>query len=440
MFRSILIAILALSVIGFSYWGYEEHKEKNNILIHAENNYQQAYHELAYYIDQLHNQIGSTLAMKTQDSMRPQLADVWRLSTLAHGFIGELPLTLMPFNKTNEFLAKVGEFSYEKGIKETNDKDISDSDYKKLQKLYSQSKEVEDGLREVENVVMTNHLRWMDVELALSSQNQKMDNQVIDGLKTVDAKSADYTKSFEATNPKNAVNQDKTFTNLSGPKINQKEAIERFQSFIDDHNMKVKHIELTGRNGKKDSYTLSMENKSNQKGVSGQVSKQGGHVIWFMKQRETNYDKVTLYEAIQKANKYLNKRKIKNMVLVQSDQYDHVGLLTYALKKENVRIYPASIRIKVALDTGEVIGFDQTDYLYNRTIHVNLKPKLKKQVVIDHLSNKIKVQEVHLVVFQNEQIQNVLCYEILATQDQHSYRILINANTNEQEKVELLNG
>ena len=40
MIRGILIGALAVGVAGTAYWGYQEHQEKNAVLLSAENNYQ----------------------------------------------------------------------------------------------------------------------------------------------------------------------------------------------------------------------------------------------------------------------------------------------------------------------------------------------------------------------------------------------------------------
>ncbi|GAY77813.1 spore germination protein YpeB [Sporolactobacillus inulinus] len=90
-------------IIGLAVWGFQERQMKKNVMIHAENHYQQAFHELNYYVDSLEESLGTTLAMQTRDTMRPQLVETWRLSALAHAAANELPLTLMPFNRTNEF-------------------------------------------------------------------------------------------------------------------------------------------------------------------------------------------------------------------------------------------------------------------------------------------------------------------------------------------------
>lgn len=84
MIRGIIIAVLIIGVAGTAFWGYQEHQEKNAILINAENNYQRAFHELTYQMDMLHDGIGATLAMNSRKSLSPALADVWRLTSQAH--------------------------------------------------------------------------------------------------------------------------------------------------------------------------------------------------------------------------------------------------------------------------------------------------------------------------------------------------------------------
>src|SRR5690348_9538000 len=100
MYKWVIIGVLALALTGTAFWGYNERQEKNDIKIQAENNYQRSFHELTYRIDTLHDKIGATLAMNSRDSLSPQLAEIWRLSSEAHTDVGQLPLALLPFEKT----------------------------------------------------------------------------------------------------------------------------------------------------------------------------------------------------------------------------------------------------------------------------------------------------------------------------------------------------
>lgn len=195
MIRGIIITVLTLGVIGTGAWGYQEHREKNAILMNAENNYQRAFHDLAYQMDTLHDKIGTTLAMNSRKSLSPALADVWRLTSEAHNNVGQLPLTLLPFNKTEEFLSNIGKFSYRTAVRDLDKEPLTKDEYGTLKKLYSQSANIQDELRKVQHLVLKNNLRWMDVEMALATGKEASDNTIIDGFKTVEKTVKGYDES-----------------------------------------------------------------------------------------------------------------------------------------------------------------------------------------------------------------------------------------------------
>ncbi|MER2061159.1 MAG: PepSY1/2 domain-containing protein, partial [Niallia sp.] len=235
MLRGILIGVLTLGIAGVAYWGYQEHKEKNAVLLNAENSYQRAFHDLTYQVDLLHDQIGTTLAMNSQESLSPALAEVWRITSEAHSDVGQLPLTLLPFNKTEEFLSNIGDFSYRTAVRDLNSEPLSDDEYKKLKKLYTEAADIQDELRNVQHLVLENNLRWMDVEMALAT-NKQLDNTIIDGLKTVEDKVEGYQEtSFGVTNV-NMEKKDENFQHLKGKTISEKEAEKIAKEFAEFKN------------------------------------------------------------------------------------------------------------------------------------------------------------------------------------------------------------
>lgn len=213
MIRTILIVLLAIGVVGVGYWGYSEHQEKDAVLLQAENTYQRAFHDLSYQLDLLNDKIGGTLAMSSRDQLSPALAEVWRLTSEAHNNVGQLPLSLLPFNKTEEFLSDVGDFTYKVAVRDLSKSPLTDKEYKTLNSLYDQSGEIQNEMRQVQHLVIDNNLRWMDVELALATKEKQGDNTIIDGLKTVEKSMDSFAETdlgvMNATNEqeKNAFHQ-----------------------------------------------------------------------------------------------------------------------------------------------------------------------------------------------------------------------------------------
>src|SRR5690625_2234608 len=165
MIRSVLIAVLTIGIIGVGYWGYKEHEEKNALLIHAENSYQRSFHELAYHMDLLHDKIGTSLAMNTGERLSPQFVDIWRLTSEALNNVGQLPLSLVPINETQEFLSNIGDFTYRTSIRNLDDDPLSEEEVDKLNHLYEQAAHIKDNLRDTKHRALQNTLRWTAVEL-----------------------------------------------------------------------------------------------------------------------------------------------------------------------------------------------------------------------------------------------------------------------------------
>ncbi|MCO7127049.1 germination protein YpeB [Sporolactobacillus shoreicorticis] len=431
------LSVIAVALlIGLGVWGYQEHQMKKTVMINAENHYQQAFHELTYYVDSLEESLGTALAMQSRESMRPQLVETWRLSALAHAAANELPLTFLPFNRTNEFLAHVGEFTYNTGVKTINDRPLSSKEFKNLTKLYSESMTIRDELRDVQAKVMAQHLRWMDVEQALKSKKQNQDNQVIDGMKRVDGQATEYTQSFSPENPHNVVLEKKKINPMKGAQVKSSQAIENLKKWVNKPHAQTRKVTQTGKGSNVPAYEILMNDKG--RSLNASVTKKGGHITWFLFERPVKKETINLYDASKRSENFLKQRQVKDMILTKRNKYNHVAVLTYVLQKKGVRIYPASMRIKVALDNGEILAFDQTDYLFNKYDHVPLQPKLSEKEARKQLNSNLNVQESELAVFQNPMLKNVLCYEFFATRNNDTYRVMLNADNGDQEKIELL--
>src|SRR5690625_4882506 len=135
MIRWLAITVLVIGLFATSLWGYQEHEEKNEILIQAENTYQRAFHELLFHLDLLNDQIGVTLAGSFSERLSPPLVEIWRLTSELLENVGQLPLTLLPFNKTESFLSDIGEFTYQTAVRDPDEEPLSDEEYESLKSL-----------------------------------------------------------------------------------------------------------------------------------------------------------------------------------------------------------------------------------------------------------------------------------------------------------------
>ncbi len=438
MLRTILIAVLAIAGIGAGYWGYQEHQEKNAVLQHAENNYQRAFHDLAYEMDLLNDKIGTTLAMNSRDQLSPALAEVWRLTSEAHSNVGQLPLTLLPFNKTEEFLANMGNFSYRTAIRDLSKEPLTDKEYDTLKALYKTSGDIQNELRKVQHLVIENNLRWMDVELALATNEKQADNTIIDGFKTVEKNVESYAETDFGPTFTSVEQQDRNFSQLKGREINETVAKEVARSFLSLKGNEDVRVTESGEGSDYGFYSLTIKSPGEKQETYMDITKKGGYPIWVIQNKEVTKQNISLNEATLKAQNFLKQHQFESLELYESAQYDNTGVFTFVGTQDGVRIYPDSVKMKISLEDGKVLGFSARDFLMAHKLRKIPEPVLSQEDARSKINPKVKMMESRLAIVTNDLKEEVLCYEFLGMINNDTYRIFINAENGYEEKVEKL--
>lgn len=441
MIRSITIGILTVALIGTGYWGYKEHQEKNAILIKSENTYQRAFHDLTYNIDLLHDEIGSTLAMNSRDRLSPSLAEVWRLTSEAQNDLGQLPLALMPFSKTEEYLYKIGDFSYRNAIRDLDNEPLTEAEYETLMQLYEQSGEIQDELRKVQSMIIQEDLRWMDVEMALASEDEPLDNAIIDGFKIVDEKVDGFAEvDFGPGAVGLSSSDEKLAESLEGKKnVTEQEAKELAKKFLNLKNMDGAEVTKTLDGLAYHAYNISIPDEKHGTNIIVEVTEKGGLITWMMNERNINEQSISLNEASENAKKFLSRNGFENIQLIDSKQYDNIGVFNFTKLEDNVRIYSQAAVVEVALDEGDIIGYEGFSYIENDgKERVDLIPSLSEEEARKFLNPNLQVMDHHVAVIKNQLEEEVLCHEFFGVINHDTYQIFINAENGREELVKKL--
>ncbi|MBP1933481.1 germination protein YpeB [Ammoniphilus resinae] len=437
----VLTPILAVAVIGLGMWGYQENQEKNSILIKAENQYQRAFHDLTFHMDQLQDELGKTLAINSRRQIDGTMSNVWRISSVARSDVGQLPLALMSFSKTEEFLAKIGDFAYKTAVRDLNKDPLSEKEYENLKTLHSRAVEIQSELRRVQSKVIDQKLRWMDVESALASEEENLDNTIIDGFRTIDKTVNEYSDIDFGPGIQTLQNKERfSDKNLTGKKITEEEAKKIALQFLGiqagQANVKV---DRGGKGHEYSAISVAVTKPAGNNTIHLDVTKKGGHVVWMINNRNIAKQKLDIQQAVQKGKAFLEKHGLKNMENYTTEQYDNTAVLSYVYSQNGVRIYPDALTVKVALDTGEVVGYQAEQFIFNHKENRKfVTPKLSMKQARKEVNPNFKVQESRKAVVLNDNNDEVLCYEFMGTVSDQAFRIFINVENGDEEVVEKL--
>lgn len=438
MVRWIVIAVLSIALIGTGVWGFQENRDKNAVLVQAENDYQRAFHELTYHVDLLNSEIGSALAMNSGNELSPQLVDIWRISSNAMSNVGQLPLGLLPFNKTEEFLSNISDFTYRTALRDLDDEPLDNEETEALENLYNQSNEIKNELRQVQHLALENNLRWMDVQVALTSQDEPQDNTIIDGLKTVEDKLDGFTETHANSPITGTPLQDHSYKNIIGEEVSEEKALEKSKQIFNISNEDDISITRSGEGADVSFYSISYEN--DRKRGYMDMSVKGGLPMTLLVEREVEEPKISLNEGMEIADGFLGKFPFEQLQVIGSTQFDNIGVYSYLYHQDGVRVYPDAIEVKVALDNGDILGLSAQNYLMHHTEREIPDPEISAEEAKENVNPNVEIQEENLAIIANDLGEEVFVYEFMGTLNNETYRIFINAMDGKEEKVEMLNG
>lgn len=432
----IMFPIMSVLFIGAMYWGYQEHQEKNTVLLKAENGYQRAFGDLTYYVHKLNDELGNTLAVNStsKDFQRKGLVNVWRITSEAQHAISQLPLSYLPFADAENFLSRVSNFAYKTSVRDLGKQPLSTDEFKTLKSLYSSSHEISSQLSDLQNNIMNSSLRWMDVEVALAGNESETSNPVVSSLRSVNDQSTQYGE-VEWGPAVNSMYTDDRIKMLSGKPISAEEAAVIAAKFV---NTDASNIDIAENGKDSDFPTYSASIKDDADGDKKlSITAKGGKLVTFAHYRDIAEAKLTLEQAQEKAKSFIEMRGYDNMEAVSYDEYYNTGTFTYVYEMgDDILVYPDKITVKVALDDGEVVGFHAADFAAHHRDRQLKQPEVTLNEAITALSPDFAIKNQRMAVIDGELGEEVLCYEFTGSINNELYRIYINADTGLEETIE----
>ena len=151
--------------------------------------------------------------------------------------------------------------------------------------------------------------------------------------------------------------------------------------------------------------------------------------------RNVSEEKISEQEAVQKGKEYLASKGFNNMQETYYMKENGFITVNYAYKQNDVIMYADLIKVKIALDNGEIIGLETTGYLnchYDRKISAN---KISVDEARKHLSSKAQITSEGLAMIPTEWKTEKFCYEFKGKIEDMDFIAYINAENGEEEDI-----
>lgn len=430
---SIVITLIA----AVSLWGIYQYKHAANLRQELDNQYNRAFYDMVGYVNNVDTLLAKSMISTTTAKTAVTLQEAWRQANLAQTNLGQLPVSQPVLASTSKFLTQVGDLSYSLNTQNVKGKALNDDQYKTIERLYKMSNSLRKNLGELQNDLGSGRLRWGELAnkgtslFSKTSGNYSMKkmesvSNTFQNYPTLiyDGPFSDHMTSSEAKG-------------LSGNNVNSEEAKKRIRDFLGAD--RVQDIKDNGKNDsgpiKTFSYTVSIKGAPDTQKANMGVTQKGGHVIWMLYNRPVGQSKIDMNKAKQIGKDFLNRVGYKNMEDTYYLTQDNVATINYAYNQQGVTMYPDLIKLKVALDNGEILGIESKTYLSNHTDRNIPTPKVTAGDAKKKVNSKLQLHGSGMAYIPTTYNKELFCYEFKGKLNNNDFIVYINAETGEEEDI-----
>lgn len=428
---SLLGAAIILLVVVL----YRCMREKDKLEISVENNYDKAFFELTDYVGDIDVLLTKAQLASTSSQLAAISNEIFMQAAEAKSCFGELPQGNVNLEKTAKFLAQVGDYTYVLSQNMINGDGISDEEYKTLDRLNDYAGELSRGLEALEERVYKGELNFASVTEDGFAVSAFAADDIFENLEKVEKSFEGYPSLIYDGPFSEHIENAESEMLKSAPEISEKQALKKAREFLGEEAQGLK-FDSEMKNTAIECYVFSKESDGEQLSVS--VTKKGGYVLSFIKNREVremNYDSEA---ATAVAHNYLTEHGYLNMSSSYYEITDNIATVNFAYSENGVKMYSDLIKVRVALDLGEVTGIECKGYLMNHKDRTNLVPRMSKSEARSCVMQNLSVDEPTLAVIPKDSLREVLCYEFHGTHKDKNFIVYVNAENGREEEILLL--
>ena len=429
MFSIIVGLLIVVAILGFIL--YKKQREYRQA---SENSYNAAFFELVDYVQNVETYLAKSLISSTPEHGAETLTNLWREANLAQAYLSRLPIESQELENTEKFLNQVSDYSYSLSRKNIYNESLSDEDFNNLKELHTYSQELENTLNQLSDDLNTGRFSWGELtKKGTIAFAQQVDNISKESFSNLEENFHEYSGLiYDGAFSEHLTNAEPK--GLTGDDIDEDQAKEIAENFIGVEN--IKEISNLGyfENATISNYGFSIK-KNNDETVNISISKKGGHVISMNANRDVNTESITQEQADEKGKQYLESKGFSNMKETYYLKQDGIVTINYAYNQENVVMYPDLIKVKVALDNGEILGLESTGYLNNHQERDISNVKITKEEAKKNLNKNLEITSEGMSVIPTEWKTEILCYEFKGKVEEREFLVYINAENGKEEDI-----
>ncbi|MFJ8519800.1 PepSY1/2 domain-containing protein [Lysinibacillus xylanilyticus] len=423
-----MLVILTAAVIGLGAYSINMHGKnvslQRTVLAQYTDNLTDASEKLSH----LQRSVSQSLLFRDDNAIHNELDSVWRLSSDVRSSMSNIPIGQEMSNDWLSYLGRLGDEA-----KKTADTGDYEAWREKMPQISTNLQSLSD--------------EWSAATVDFYKNNGKMDVW----LRQVDTKNPNTTfdnvqktlkdyseKDFPLTLSESDWQKKIELKALQDSVITEKEALEKVKQLFPILKDATFTVTKSSDTAPYPFYHIQFHQDIRLGYVD--LTEKGGHLISYLVERPVDEARLSQDEIMKKAEEYVKRLGMSDVAFVESRENHQAWHVTFARVHpgDNALIYADGVQLKLAKDTGELLGANAMEYIQAETIKPQTAKSIDWKTFFD---DDVKVQEVRNIYTDNGSYEQRLCYEVIAVRDkntQETFRIVIDAENHNVLKVEYL--
>ena len=425
---TIILALLSIAL------GFTIYNKQQELVRTSENGYNMAFYELVDYVKNVESYLAKSMITTTSEQGAETLTNLWREANLAQTYLTMLPIESQELEKTEKFLNQVSDYSYSLSRKNIYNQDLSEDDLKNLKELHSYSVELENTLTQLATDIDMGRITWKDLSKDDNIEFAKqVDNISKESFSNLEENFHEYSGLiYDGAFSEHLINPEKK--GLTGEDIDENLARQKTEDFIGKENIKEINSIGLSQNANLPAYDFFVKNNNNEN-INIAISQKGGQIVYMNLNREVNTEILPFEEANKIGKKYLYSKGFKNMKETYYIKQDGIITINYAYTQNDVIMYPDLIKLKIALDNGQILGIETTGFLNNHTERKLPNAKITKDEAKQKLNKELNIKSEGLAVIPTKWKSEIYCYEFKGDIEGTEFLVYINVENGREEDI-----
>lgn len=403
--------------------------------IYMNNQNHRAFYDMLGHIENVESMLSKSIVSNSPKQRMMIFSDIWQQAYSAKENLTQLPVSDPSTTRTSRFLTQTGDFAWTLAKKYARGQALKPEDTKKLNDLHTQAGYLAVELQKIQKET-GGSLTWGTIPGNVDRNLKTKTPSVPQGMVKIDKNMQGFpTLIYDGPFSDHILNR--TPKGLTGSNITGKRAADIAKAFVEAGSaIKYKVVKTDTVKGTIPAFRIHLAPQNARTPlVVADISKKGGHILSMLSSRAVNQTRISKNRAITIAANFLSGRGFKNMQPTYMLEQRNTGVVIFEYTQNGVLIYPDLMKVKVALDTGEIVGYEGTAFVMNHHQRNIPKPKITEKKARTAVNPDIKIQSERLAIIPLENLQEVQAYEFRGDLKGDTFIVYVNAQTGEEERI-----